>query len=47
MGILTRELTQNWMKDYNEFRPHEALGDLSPIAYFENMKKSTKIKEAI
>ena len=34
-----RELTQNWMKDYNEFRPHEALGDLSPIAYLENMKK--------
>lgn len=42
-----RELTQNWMKDYNEFRPHEALGDLSPIAYLENMKKITEIKEAI
>jgi putative transposase len=42
-----RELTQSWMKDYNEFRPHEALGDLSPIAYLENMKKLTEIKEAI
>ncbi len=29
-----RELTQNWMKEYNEFRPQEALGDLSPIVYF-------------
>ena len=42
-----RELRQNWMKDYNEFKPHEALGNLSPIAYFENMKKLTEIKEAI
>lgn len=36
--IQVRELTQNWMKDNNELRAHEALGDLSPIAYFENMK---------
>jgi transposase InsO family protein len=35
------------MKDYNELRPHEALGDLSPIAYFENMKKLKKIKKVI
>jgi hypothetical protein len=35
------------MKDYNEFIPHEVLGDLSPIAYLENMKNLTEIKEAI
>lgn len=40
-----RELTQHWMKDYNKFRPHEALGDLSPIAYLENMNNFSEIKK--
>jgi putative transposase len=39
-----RELTQNLMKDYNELRSHQALGNLSPSAYFENLKKLNEIK---
>ncbi|MCD9619749.1 integrase core domain-containing protein, partial [Tenacibaculum maritimum] len=28
-----REQTQIWMHDYNNFRPHDALGDMAPIPY--------------
>lgn len=30
-----RELTQAWMTDYNEVRPHEALGNLTPKEYHD------------
>jgi putative transposase len=42
-----RELSENWMNDYNESRPHESFGDISPKAYFEKMKTVTEIKEVI
>lgn len=42
-----RELTQNWMRDYNEDRPHEALGDISPIEYLKNNKNIKELKEVI
>jgi putative transposase len=25
-----REQTENWLKEYNEERPHDALGDMTP-----------------
>lgn len=28
-----REVTASWVHDYNHFRPHESLSNLSPIAY--------------
>jgi len=42
-----RELTEQWMIDYNEHRPHESLGDISPKAYLEKMRLKETIKEAI
>jgi hypothetical protein len=26
-----REITENWIREYNEERPHNSLGDLTPI----------------
>jgi len=28
-----REVTDRWLTEYNEERPHESLGDLTPVAY--------------
>ena len=28
-----RELTENWMREYNEERPHDSLDDLTPWEY--------------
>ncbi len=28
-----RERTENWIRDYNEELPHDALGDLTPVEY--------------
>jgi len=36
-----REITDNWIMEYNEIRPHEALGDLTP----EEFRKANKGQE--
>jgi len=32
-----RQLSEEWMDDYNHDRPHESLGDISPVAYRKNV----------
>ncbi|WP_394341545.1 IS3 family transposase [Pelobium manganitolerans] len=34
-----REVTEEWILDYNNHRPHDALGGLSPIAYRNKNQK--------
>ena len=34
-----REITDDWLRRYNEIRPHDALGSLPPARYRE--KRST------
>jgi putative transposase len=33
-----REQTDNWIKEYNEERPHESLGDLTPREFLLTQK---------
>jgi putative transposase len=28
-----REITEEWLEDYNHHRPHESLNNLSPLKY--------------
>ena len=28
-----KELADEWLKDYNEYRPHESLGNLPPAVF--------------
>ena len=30
-----RDLTEKWLKEYNEERPHESLGNMTPVEYLE------------
>jgi len=40
-----QEKIERWRKDYNEFRPHSSLGDLTPRQFVDNLEniKSQKI----
>ena len=35
-----REKIEKWRRDYNEFRPHSSLGDLTPRQFVDNLEKS-------
>jgi len=35
-----REMAEAWRIDYNEFRPHSSLGDLSPVQYINKTEKT-------
>jgi putative transposase len=37
-----REKIEKWRWDYNNFRPHSALGNLPPRAYLEQIRKAKK-----
>lgn len=34
-----REVTEKWLTDYNQYRPHDALGGLSPMNYRKKMNE--------
>jgi len=33
-----QEKIERWRKDYNEFRPHSSLGDLTPRQFVDNLE---------
>jgi transposase InsO family protein len=36
------EKIEKWRKDYNEFRPHSSLGDLTPRQFVDKYKSSLR-----
>jgi len=38
-----RYLTEKWLKEYNEERPHESLGNMTPTEYLESKKPEISI----
>ena len=34
-----REITYRWLRDYNNFRPHESLGRIPPSKFRRNLSK--------
>ncbi len=37
-----REVTQEWLIDYNNYRPHDGLGGLSPMGYLKKNSKQSR-----
>ena len=36
-----RDETEKWLTDYNNFRPHDALGGLSPMSYLKKKNEQS------
>lgn len=41
-----RAITEEWVKDYNRYRPHDGLAGLSPLAYKEKQQKHQGLRSA-
>jgi len=39
-----RDLTEQWIRDYNNHRPHDALGGMSPITYLKSIDDQPNLK---
>jgi transposase InsO family protein len=37
-----RETSEAWLSEYNEERPHESLGGLTPVSFFERVKNQER-----
>jgi putative transposase len=43
-----RQLTNEWMKEYNQGRPHESLNNRTPEEWkMDQLKNETTLKEAV
>ena len=44
-ALLVVEQTEIWFKEYNEERPHDSLGDMTPREYLLTQKPEISIKD--
>ena len=35
--IQVQEITEQWLIEYNEYRPHESLGDIPPVQFMPRL----------
>jgi len=42
-----QEKIEKWRKDYNDFRPHNSLGDLTPRQFVEKYKNSLRSQKTL
>jgi putative transposase len=40
-----REKIERWRRDYNEFRPHSSLGNLTPQQFVNNTRLAKEVKK--
>ena len=38
-----QKIKEKWLKEYNEERPHESLGNMTPVEYLESKQPETSI----
>jgi len=38
-----QKIKEKWLKEYNEERPHESLGNMTPVEYLESQQPETSI----
>ena len=42
-----RTITDQWLRDYNEYRPHESLGNIPPVQFLPRLTMAPNLYQAM